>query len=178
MADNMADKRLLSPRPSTLSEAQFVDHYGDVYEHSRWIARQTHRAGLSAQDDTPEALAARMAAVFDAADEEAQLAVLRAHPDLAGKAAIGGGLTADSSSEQAGAGLAQCTAEEFERFQALNRAYKARFRFPFILAVRGHHRGEILDAFEARLSNDPDTERVTAVAQVNRIAALRLRARL
>ncbi len=116
--------------------------------------------------------------MFDAADVDAQLAVLRAHPDLAGKLAVGEALTADSSAEQAGAGLDQCTAEEFERFQALNEDYKARFRFPFILAVRGLHRRDILAAFEARVGNDPDTERATAVAQVNRIAALRLAARV
>ena len=174
----MADTPLLSPRPSTLDEEAFVARYGDVYEHSPWIARQAHRQGLSEDDDSPAALAARLAAVFDAADVDAQLAVLRAHPDQAGKLAVGEALTADSSAEQAGAGLDQCTAEEFERFQALNEDYKARFRFPFILAVRGLHRRDILAAFEARVGNDPDTERATAVAQVNRIAALRLAARV
>ncbi|MCH2556262.1 MAG: 2-oxo-4-hydroxy-4-carboxy-5-ureidoimidazoline decarboxylase [Alcanivorax sp.] len=173
----MADSGLLSPRPSALDEDAFVARYGDVYEHSPWIARQAHRAGLRAGDDTAAGLAARLAAVFDAADASAQLAVLRAHPDLAGKLAVGGGLTADSSAEQAGAGLDQCTPGEFERFQALNAAYRARFDFPFIVAVRGLHRREILQAFEARLGNDADTERATAVAQVNRIARLRLIAR-
>ena len=173
----MADTRLLSPRPSTLDEDAFVACYGDVYELSPWIARQAHRQGLGEGDDTPAVLATRLAAVFDAADAEAQLKVLRAHPDLAGKLAVGEALTADSSAEQAGAGLDQCTAEEFERFQELNEEYKARFRFPFILAVRGLHRRDILAAFEARVSNDPETERATAVAQVNRIAALRLAAR-
>ncbi|MFP1683665.1 2-oxo-4-hydroxy-4-carboxy-5-ureidoimidazoline decarboxylase [Alloalcanivorax sp. C16-1] len=173
----MADTERLSPRPSALDEDAFVACYGDVYEHSPWIARQAHRAGLSARDDIATALAARLAAVFDAAEASAQLAVLRAHPDLAGKLAVGEALTADSSAEQAGAGLDQCTVEEFERFQALNAAYRARFDFPFIVAVRGLHRREILQAFEARLSNDAETERTTAVAQVNRIARLRLLAR-
>lgn len=173
----MAETERLSPRPSTLDEDAFVACYGDVYEHSPWIARQAHRAGLSARDDTVEGLAARLAAVFDAADAGAQLTVLRAHPDLAGKLAVGEALTADSGAEQAGAGLHQCTEEEFERFQTLNAAYRARFGFPFIVAVRGLHRREILQAFEARLNNDANTERATAVAQVNRIARLRLAAR-
>ncbi len=173
----MADRHMLDPRPSGLDADAFVAAYGDVYEHSPWIARLAHAAGLGPEADTAEGLAAKLAAVFTAADRERQLEVLRAHPDLAGKAAIRGELTADSSAEQAGAGLDQCSPEEFARFQRLNEAYRARFGFPFIMAVRGRHRREILEAFERRLRNDRDTELATAVEQVNRIALLRLLAR-
>jgi len=173
----MADTHLLTPRPSSLDADTFVASYGDVYEHSPWIARLAHEAGLGPEADTAEGLAAKLAAVFNAADRERQLAVLLAHPDLAGKAAVRGELTADSSAEQAGAGLDQCSSEEFERFQRLNDAYRARFGFPFIMAVRGRHRLEILEAFERRLRHDRDTELATAVEQVNRIALLRLQAR-
>ena len=167
----------LSPRPSTLDHNAFVAAFGDVYEHSPWIAAQTHAAGLDEEDDRPEGLAVRMAAVFLAAPKDAQLTVLRAHPDLAGRAAVAGQLTHDSTSEQAGAGLDQCTPAEFERFQYLNDAYLARFGFPFIMAVRGHHRTDILAAFEQRLQHGLEEEMATAVAQVNRIAWLRLQAR-
>ena len=90
------------------------------------------------------------------ADEAAKLALIRAHPDLAGRAAIAGDLTDASKSEQAGAGLDRCTPEEYRRFQELNDAYKAKFGFPFILAVAGKTRHDILAAFEARIGNDRD----------------------
>ena len=89
-----------------------------------------------------------MAKVLAAADDEAKLALIRAHPDLAGRAAIAGDLTDSSRSEQAGAGLDRCTPEEYRRFQELNAAYKEKFGFPFILAVGGRTRQEILAAFE------------------------------
>ncbi|MCS4503934.1 2-oxo-4-hydroxy-4-carboxy-5-ureidoimidazoline decarboxylase [Arhodomonas aquaeolei] len=165
---------VLEPRPSQLNEDDFVAHYGDVYEHSPWIARQAYRRGLSVTEDTPDSLAATMAAVLNAASAEDQLEVIRAHPDLAGKAAVQGGLTDDSAREQAGAGLDQCTQEEYERFQRLNREYWERFNMPFVMAVKGHDRGTILESFGRRLENGPDEERRTAVAEINRIARLRL----
>ncbi|KAF0806541.1 hypothetical protein A6D6_01539 [Alcanivorax xiamenensis] len=171
----MADKNvLLTPRPSRLDEAGFVARFGDVYEHSPWIARKAYQLGLGEPQDTPQGLAEVMGRVFRAADPDCQLSVLRSHPDLAGKAALAGELTRDSSAEQASAGLDQCTPEEYARFQALNDAYQKRFGFPFIIAVKGLHRGDILDAFAARLEHDPEQERGTAVEQVNRIALLRL----
>ncbi|WP_280541986.1 2-oxo-4-hydroxy-4-carboxy-5-ureidoimidazoline decarboxylase [Chromohalobacter sp. 11-W] len=165
---------LLSPRPTTLDRAAFVDAYGDIYEHSPWIAEAVWDSGLAAPHDTPEGLAESMAAVLDAASPEDQLKVIRAHPDLAGKVALDGGLTDASTHEQAGAGLDQCSPEELTRFERLNAAYKARFGFPFVMAVKGYHRREILDAFEARLAHTPDEERRTAIAQIHRIALLRL----
>ncbi|MCK0745955.1 2-oxo-4-hydroxy-4-carboxy-5-ureidoimidazoline decarboxylase [Chromohalobacter nigrandesensis] len=165
---------LLSPRPTTLDRAAFVEAYGGIYEHSPWIAEAVWDSGLATHHDTPEGLAEAMAAMLDAAAPEDQLGVIRAHPDLAGKVALDGGLTDASTNEQAGAGLDQCSPEELTRFERLNAAYKARFGFPFVMAVKGYHRREILDAFEARLAHTPDEERRIAIAQIHRIALLRL----
>jgi OHCU decarboxylase len=117
-----------------------------------------------------------MAEVLEGANEEAKLALIRVHPDLAGRAAIGGELTDASRSEQAGAGLDRCTPEEYRRFQELNAAYKAKFGFPFILAVAGKTRRNILDAFESRIGNDDETEFRTALDQIDLIARFRLQA--
>ncbi|MEM7223327.1 MAG: 2-oxo-4-hydroxy-4-carboxy-5-ureidoimidazoline decarboxylase [Pseudomonadota bacterium] len=162
-------------RPSTLARQDFLERYAGVYEHSPWIAEQVFEAGLGPAHDTAEGLQAAMAAIVEAAGRDAQLALLRAHPDLAGKLAVAGELTAESTAEQAGAGLDQCTPEELSRFQELNEAYQARFGFPFILAVAGRGRAEILAAFEARIGNDPETEFREALDQVHRIALIRLR---
>jgi OHCU decarboxylase len=103
-----------------------------------------------------------------------QLALIRGHPDLAGRAAVRGELTEASSAEQAGAGLDQCTPAEFQRFRELNGRYQAKFGFPFILAVKGMSRTAILAEFDRRLANSPDTEFAEALAQIARIARLRL----
>jgi ureidoglycolate lyase len=152
----------------------FVARYGGVYEHSPWIAEALWDSG--GVPDGQDGLAGAMAARVEAAGEEAQLALLRAHPDLAGKLAVRGELTAASTSEQAGAGLDQCTPEEFDAFQRLNEAYKARFGFPFILAVKGYDRAGILNAFRHRVGNDRAAEFREALDQVHRIARLRLQA--
>jgi OHCU decarboxylase len=101
---------------------------------------------------------------------------MRAHPDLAGKTALAGELTADSNEEQSKAGLDQCTADEFERFQTLNVAYKEKFGFPFIMAVRESSRADILEAFARRLDNDYELEFETALQEIHKIARLRLAA--
>lgn len=169
--------RNLTPPPSQLDKAAFVAGYGEIYEHSPWVAEQAWERGLAARHDHPEALAELMGQVLGGAPPQRQLEVIRAHPDLAGKAALAGTLTGDSTREQAGAGLDQCSPEELARFEHLNEAYKARFGFPFVMAVKGSDRFAILDAFETRLANDPEEERLTAVEQINRIALLRLQAR-
>ncbi len=117
-----------------------------------------------------------MAAIVEAAGHERQLALLRAHPELAGKLAIARDLTADSRIEQASARLDQCTLQEFARFQELNAAYNAWFGFPFIIAVRGLQRADILAAFERRIGNDKAAEFREALDQVHKIARLRLAA--
>lgn len=167
----------LTPRPSTLSREAFVEQYGDVYEHSPWVAEDAFETGISEQHDVPEALAELMGAMLQKAPAEQQIAVIRAHPDLAGKAAKSGTLTDDSTREQAGAGLDQCTEEEYARFEKLNSAYKEKFGIPFVIAVKGLDRHAILAAFETRLENGQDEERRTAIEQIINIARFRLRMR-
>jgi len=162
--------------PSSMSREAFVDTFGDIYEHSAWVAEQAYDAGVDASMDEIETLQARMAEQLKHADRERQLALINAHPDLAGKAAVRGELTAASTSEQAGAGIHECTAEEFARFTELNEAYKDRFRFPFIMAVKGSNRHQILAAFEERIHNSPEQEFERALAEINKIAMFRLQA--
>lgn len=164
----------LDPRPSTLDRDAFVAHFGDIYEHSPWVAELTWEAGIGGDQDSPDGLAEAMSRCLVSAPAERQLEVIRAHPDLAGKAAKTGELTDDSTKEQAGAGLDQCSAEEYERFHRYNEAYKERFGFPFVMAVKGSDRHKILAAFETRLHHSPEEERRTAIEQINRIARLRL----
>ena len=152
--------------------SDFVDKYGGVYEHSPWIAEQAADVVGDATD--VETIAAVMADCVDNASEEQQLALIRAHPDLAGKAQIAGELTADSTTEQSSAGLDHCTPEEYLRFQDMNQAYHLRFGFPFVMAVRDSSRADILDAFERRLGNDRTEEFETALAEIHKIARLRL----
>jgi len=156
------------------AEPEFVARFGAIYEHSPWVAEEAARIVDDIADI--EQVAAVMADCVDNASVDRQLALIRAHPDLAGKAQIAGELTEDSTSEQASAGLDQCSAEEYERFQSLNRAYDEKFGFPFVMAVRDSSRQEILAAFESRLSNEPDLEFETALAEIHKIARLRLRA--
>lgn len=156
----------------SLGRSEFVGRFGGVFEHSPWIAAAVFDAGAAAGDVA--ALHAAMCAVFRAAGRARQLAVVRAHPDLAGRLALAGGLTADSAAEQQSAGLDRCSPDELRRFTGLNDAYRARFGFPFIMAVKGRSRAEILAAFERRLGNDPEAELATALAEIERIAALRL----
>ena len=159
-----------------MTRTGFIARYGGVYEHSPWIAEALwDKTGGKIPQET-SALADAMASIVADADEAAKLALLRAHPDLAGKAAIAGRLTRASSEEQAGAGLDQCTQKEFARFTALNTAYREKFGFPFIIAVRGLDRQAILEAFEQRLTNSRAAELQSALAQVNTIARLRLAA--
>lgn len=166
----------LSPAPSALDRDAFVAHYGGVYEHSPWIAEAAWDAGLPADADTVDGLAEALAGIVDRAGSDEKLALLRAHPDLAGKAAVAGELTTESSEEQSSAGIDACTPDEFERFQDLNASYRRQFDFPFIMAVRGSNRQAILTAFEQRLGNDPGVEFATAIHEVHKIARLRLEA--
>jgi OHCU decarboxylase len=155
---------------SALSRDQFVGRFGPVYEASPWVAEAVWPDAEAGRLDAPQALAEAMRAAVDAAPRAAQLALIRAHPELASRTRM----AEASVREQSGAGLDQCNAEEFTAFQRLNSAYNARFGFPFIIAVKGLTRADILAAFEARLANDPETEFATAIAQIHRIAAFRL----
>jgi len=153
-----------------LSELEFLARYGAIYEASPWVAEAVWPRVESGQLRGPGELAEAMRAVVDAAPRDRKLALIRAHPELASRAHM-----ADASvREQSGAGLDQCSPEEFEAFQCLNAAYNGRFGFPFIVAVKGMSRADILAAFEARLANPPEVEFDTALAQIHRIAAFRL----
>lgn len=162
--------------PSHMTRDDFLDVFGGVYEHSPWIAEAVYAEGLTGTQDTVAGLHGALRDVVDAADDDRKLALLRAHPDLAGKLAVAGELTAESTSEQASAQLDKCTPEEFAEFQALNDRYKEAFGFPYILAVRGRNRQEILENFRSRVDNDTETEFAQALKQVHRIALLRIEA--
>lgn len=168
--DKMSLAELNSAEP-----AAFVAALDGIYEHSPWVAEAvaSHRPFANVAT-----LHEAMAAAVRSAPEERQLALIRAHPDLAGKAARAGRLTADSTAEQASAGLDQLSEEEYARFQTLNTRYQEKFGFPFIICVRRHTKDSILRQFRRRLENDPDQERTTALAEIRHIAALRLDQRL
>ena len=155
-----------------MKEREFVQRYRGIYEHSPWVAEKA--APLVDDSADVDVIARVMADCVDNASEERQLALIRAHPDLAGKAAIAGSLTDESESEQASAGLDRCSPEEYERFQALNTAYRRKFGFPFVMAVRNCSREQILAAFESRLENDYDEEFENALLEIHRIARMRL----
>lgn len=163
-------------RPSRMDRDSFMARFGGVFEHSPWVAERTFEGEMGAVHDSAAGLAAGMARVFREGSDAERLAVLNAHPDLAGKLAAAKRLTADSTAEQASAGLDALTDAERARFTELNRAYVERHGFPFIIAVRDHDKAGILRAFEQRIANDTDTERVEAERQVARIAALRIAA--
>ncbi|TWG79209.1 2-oxo-4-hydroxy-4-carboxy-5-ureidoimidazoline decarboxylase [Cupriavidus gilardii J11] len=156
---------------NALPANEFIRILGGIYEHSPWVAEQAAAARPFASRD---ALAHAMQAAVDGAGEAAQLKLVRAHPELAGKAAVRGELTAESTREQSGAGLDQCSAEEFERLQSLNARYNEKFGFPFILAVRGYDRAGIIAEFARRIDNTPAQELQTCINQIHRIARFRL----
>ena len=161
-------------RPSRMDRSTFVETYGGVFEHSPWIAERAFDLELGPAHDTAAGLHNALARIFRSASQEERLGVLTAHPDLAGKLAAAKRLTAESTAEQASAGLDALTDEERARFTELNTAYVAKHGFPFIIAVRDNTKASILAAFEARIANDTETEFETACKQVERIARLRL----
>jgi 2-oxo-4-hydroxy-4-carboxy-5-ureidoimidazoline decarboxylase len=153
------------------SPADFTAALGDIYEHSPWVAEAVNAQRPFA---TLTALHEAMAQAVRAAPADAQFALIKAHPDLAGKAVLAGTLTADSTSEQASAGLDRLSDAEYARFHQLNNAYQAKFGFPFIVSVRRHTKDSILRQFERRLAHGSDEERESALTEIFRIAALRL----
>ncbi|MEP7207065.1 MAG: 2-oxo-4-hydroxy-4-carboxy-5-ureidoimidazoline decarboxylase [Casimicrobiaceae bacterium] len=156
---------------NAMEQAAWVAALGGVFEHSPWVAEGVWSRRPFASID---ALHAAMVAVVDAAGEARQLALLRAHPELAGKAAVRGELTVESRTEQAGAGLDQCSSDEFGRLQALNSRYNDKFGFPFIVAVKGLDRAGILRELARRLEHDRGIEFAECLRQVARIARFRL----
>jgi 2-oxo-4-hydroxy-4-carboxy-5-ureidoimidazoline decarboxylase len=154
-----------------LERDRFVALFGGVFERASWVAEQAFEAGPFAG---VEALHGAMVDAMRRAPRARQLALIRAHPDLADRAAVRGELTRASSVEQTSAGLDQCSPADLERFRDLNDKYKQKFHFPFIMAVKGRRRKEILAAFERRLSNSAKVEFQEALDQIARIARLRL----
>jgi len=156
--------------------AAFMARCDGVFEHSPWVAERAFEAGDIEEPLTSGAVHAAMCKAFRAASRDKRLAVLRAHPDLAGKLAVAGELTEDSRREQAGAGLDRLSAGEHAEFTRLNGHYMRHFGFPFIIAVKGLDKHDILAAFRSRIANSADEEFATACAQVEKIARLRLEA--
>lgn len=156
---------------NSMDRAVFVETLGRIFEHSPWVAERSF-------GDRPfasiGALHAAMVAAMERALPSEQMALLQAHPELAGKAAVRRELTAESTREQSGAGLDHCSLSEFARINDLNRRYNAKFGFPFILAVSGHDRDGILREFARRVECDRATEFAEALRQVARIARFRL----
>ncbi len=156
-----------------LERREFVSLFGSVYEHSAWVAERVYDAGLSAACAGLDMLAIRMRSVVDQAGAAAQLSLLRAHPHLADGLRLPD-LTRASSEEQQGAGLDNCRPEELQKFKTLNQRYIEKFGFPFIVAVAGKGRVEILKIFENRLTNSLEDEFTTGLAEVHKIARFRL----
>ncbi len=156
---------------NALDETGFTQALGFVFELSPWVVTRAHAAQPFA---SREALHAAMMAVLEATPEADRLALIRAHPELAGKAAITKTLTAESLSEQASAGLDRLTPDEFARFHELNAAYGAKFGFPFIICVRLNDKTSILRAMTRRLAHDRISEIDEAIAQIGLISRLRL----
>ena len=154
-----------------LSETEFTEVFGDIFENASWIAKKLYsqKPFKNFQD-----LSEKMISIFDKADNESKLKILNSHPDLADKTKIAA-LTSDSNKEQNSAGLNQCTEEEFNEFKNLNDKYKSKFGFPFILAVKGRNKSEILTNFRKRILSDKKIEFYEAVKQVKQIASLRLK---
>ena len=160
---------------NALAPDDFTAAFGDIAEHSPWVAEEAGKARPFA--DRAAAIRAFQHAVLGAG-EERQLDLLRAHPDLAGRAARQGAVADESKREQEGAGLDTLTDAEFERFHRLNDTYRARFGFPFIFAVTGASKHQILDAFENRVGGTMAEECLTAIAQILRIVRFRLESRV
>ncbi|MGB1236340.1 MAG: 2-oxo-4-hydroxy-4-carboxy-5-ureidoimidazoline decarboxylase, partial [Planktomarina sp.] len=160
--------------PSEMDKDTFVAEFGGIFEHSAWIAERAFDLELGPTHDNAAGVHSALARVFRSSSEEQRLGVLNAHPDLAGKLASAGRLTAESTAEQAGAGLDMLTDKERAMFTDFNTQYTTKFGFPFIIAVKDNSKDSIQAAFTRRIDNDRDTEFAEACKQVERIAELRL----
>ena len=161
-------------RPSQMGQSDFVVRFGGIFEHSPWIAERAHGLELGPAHDCAAGLHNALCRMFRSASDAERMAVLNAHPDLAGKLAAAQRLTAESTAEQASAGLDALTDAERTQFTEMNAAYVAKHGFPFIIAVKDHDKAGILRAFETRIAKDTAVEFTTACTQVERIARLRL----
>jgi OHCU decarboxylase len=150
----------------------FVARYGALFEHSPWVAEAAWEHGPFADR---EALAQGLEQAMHDAPRDRQLALIRAHPDLAGRAAVEGTLTASSQREQAAAGLDRLTPDEYETFTRTNAAYRERFGFPFVVCAREHTKDSILRTAAERLAHEPEQEIDIALGEIAKIARLRLK---
>ena len=155
---------------NNLSQSEFAKVFANIFENASWIAKDVYNE--KPFKDFAD-LSQKMLSIFSTTTKENQLKILRAHPDLADKTKIGS-LTVDSKKEQSNAGLDQCTEKEFNEFKNLNDKYKKKFGFPFIYAVKGKEKKEILSNFRQRSLNNIDVEFIEAKKQVKKIASLRL----
>jgi len=155
------------------SKNEFLDAFSGIFEHSPWVADQ---AFSMIPFVTMADLHEKMVTIVSKASHEMQLKLICAHPELAGKAAIKKELTEHSLNEQSGAGLDQCSAQEYELLQSLNSKYQLKFGFPFILAVKGHNRQSIIENFSNRLNNEKSVEFQECLQQIYKIAKFRLHA--
>ena len=170
-SDLAMPERLTITHLAALDRDAFVGALGAVFEHSPWVVE---RAWQERPFASRESLLAVFGEILSEAGRELQLSLIKAHPELAGKLAARGELTADSTREQAGAGLAACSPDEFMRLRRLNAAYREKFGWPFIVAVKGLSRQKIIAEMRWRIKRTPDQEFAEALAQILRIASFRL----
>ena len=166
----MTEKQTFS-NINQLSRPAFIDLLGGIYEHSPWVAELTFAKHAF---DSVAALHQTMIDIVKASDLDKRLALIRNHPELAGKEAAEGTLTTDSKKEQSRAGLNQCSAEELEQIRALNKSYLQKFSFPFVIAVSGLNKHQIIAAMQTRLESDEATEFATSLNEIDKIAKIRL----
>ena len=160
-------------KPSSMSRATFVARFGNLYEHSEWVAEMAFDRGIGPQHDTVDGLHQLLSTCVLESPRDRQLQLIRSHPELAGRSATDP-LTDASRGEQQAAGLSNLTPPQARRYRDLNDRYRRKFGFPFVIAVGAMNADRILAAFEARLANDRDTEFSNALHQINEIARLRL----
>jgi chitin deacetylase len=166
-------------KPSQMHRALFVERFGDIYEHTPQVAERAHRAGLGAQHDTADGLNAALLSAMHAMSREEKLALIRAHPELAGKLALDGQLTADSSSEQGRLGFTALSRAEFEKVSDINHRYREKHAMPVIVALARHKtRDTVIAEMERRIACDTETEIATALDQIGHIAKGRLAKRI
>ncbi len=165
-------------QPSRMGRGLFVEAFGDIFEHTPQVAERSHAMGLTSAQDSADGLHQRMVEVMRQMSDAEKLALIVAHPDLAGRLALAKQLTADSANEQGSVGLDRLTPAELEKFTTLNNSYRSRFGFPFIFAVKGKTKDDIIQSFESRINNSKEQEFAEALRQIERIALLRLKDRL
>ncbi len=160
-------------RINEFSEKHFIDILGGIYEHSAWVAELVYQQRPFA---SLQSLRDAMAGIIKNSSHEQRLTLICNHPQLAGKEATEGTLTDDSKKEQSGAGLNQCSTEELKLIQTLNHDYLQKFEFPFVIAVSGLSKHQIITAMQTRLLNNQETEFTTSIEQICKIAEIRLQA--